>query len=180
MEVDAWFSLVILSSCDTQNMMPLIPHGARKHILCTDVTFTKQCLWHYTSKMDDTFLNLVLLFAFYFPIGFVASACMTCLTFSSLYVITKLQCCSINLLLRCENYLMVGMLLLNLDSMASKIPLCLAKNRAEPCCVNKTRFMIWLIISHYCGICGNGGLLQLATNKQMFHLSCKMEMEWKM
>lgn len=45
----------------SQNVMALIPDGAREHILWADVTCTKQCLRHHTSKMDDTFLNLALL-----------------------------------------------------------------------------------------------------------------------
>lgn len=95
---------------------------------------------HCTSKMDGTFLSLALLFVYASPIGFCASACVTCQTFSSLRVITKSQSCSLffffstKLLLRCENYLMVGMLFLNLDSMASKMPLCLAKNRDALLC----------------------------------------------
>lgn len=107
----------------SQNVM--LPDGASKHILSTDVTVPKQSFQHCTSKADDRSLNLALLFVFDSPIDFCESGCVTCQTFSSLVLllITAHRC------LRCENYLMVGMLFLNHDSIANKMPLPSAGNK---------------------------------------------------
>lgn len=106
----------------SQNVMLL--DRASKHILSTDVTVPKQSFQHYTSKADDVSLNLALLFVFDLLIGFCASGCVTCQTFSSLVLLLNHSPAAFlfdrKLLLRCENYLMVGMLFLNHDSIAQK------------------------------------------------------------
>lgn len=95
---------------------------------------------HRTSKMD-TFLHCVLLFLYYSLIGF----CGTCQAFKSQFH---------SPVHRCENYLVVGVLFLNLDIMASGILLCLAKSRDALLCQQEQIYDLWFIILHYCGFCG--------------------------
>lgn len=132
----------------SQNVMLL--DGASKHILSTDVTVPKQSFQHYTSKADDRSLNLALLFVFDSPIGFCVSGCVTCQTFSSPVLLLNHSPAAFlfdhKLLLRCENYLMVGLSFLNHDSIANKMPLPSAVYK-DVSYVNKTNM-------HYRGICG--------------------------
>lgn len=93
----------------------------------------KQSFQRYTSNVDDTLWKncsgICLLLFHWFPCVRIRDIPDIQFLMCN-YKITVLQpSFSTKLLLRCENYLMVGVLLLNLESMARKIPLCLAKNR---------------------------------------------------
>lgn len=85
--------------------------------------------------MDDTLLHPALLFV-YDSDGSFSVCDMPDIQFPVCdYLITVSQpFCSTQPLLRCENYLMVGLLFLNLDSTASKMPLCLAQSRDALLC----------------------------------------------
>lgn len=128
------FSEVILSSWNThKNAKRLIPHWTyfahKRHIHETkSPTLFFKDEWHASTPGFTVCLRLC--------DGFFSMCDMPHIQFPVCdYLITVTQpFCSTQPLLRCENYLMVGLLFLDLDSTASKIPLCLAQSRDALLC----------------------------------------------